>query len=300
MILCLGHAADDTFRYSLIRFAQLGSNFDSLDVTQLAIAGSIEGDLDDIPSLTLALNGKQHRLCDYNAIFCRLIDTTSAAPSELLKQRAAAHAQILNQALYMFPHYIINRPGVDNSNATKILHQTLIARRFGVRVPRSILTTERGHAVDFIRECLNGAIIKGASAQKTWVSTVAPNEVLDRLARIGECPSLIQERIIGPDIRVHVVGSLCFAERIVSEGVDYRNHQRCVFTSFPLSAMVSESCIAITRGLGAVFSGIDFKLEESSGELVFLEANTMPCYQGYDKRCKGLISAAIRDLLVVA
>jgi len=46
-----------------------------------------------------------------------------------------------------------------------------------------------------------------------------------------------------------------------------------------------------------VFSGVDFKVSDT-GEWFFLEANSSPCYQGYDCRLGGAISDALADYLL--
>jgi hypothetical protein len=290
MNLCLGHAADDTFRYSLSRFATLGVSFDALDMTQVALEGRIAGNLSDADSVTIELHGSRYVLGQYAGVFWRMIETIGAAPTEHLKARSLAHYRILSSALARSGARIVNRPGTDCSNASKLLHQSAMARALQMRVPRSLITTDPREAEDFIEACTDGTIIKGASAQKTWVSSIAPHDVTPRFR---ECPSLLQERILGDDIRVHVVQEKCVAERISSEEIDYRRESRCRHSPYLLSDAQSRLCVAITRYLGVVFSGIDFKLEECSGELVFLEANTMPCYQGYDRRARGTISEAL-------
>jgi len=39
--------------------------------------------------------------------------------------------------------------------------------------------------------------------------------------------------------------------------------------------------------------GVDFKIQESTGQWFFLETNSMPCYEGYDRRAGGAICRGI-------
>ncbi|MFL5629622.1 MAG: hypothetical protein ACJ788_28960, partial [Ktedonobacteraceae bacterium] len=60
---------------------------------------------------------------------------------------------------------------------------------------------------------------------------------------------------------------------------------------------IAEGCIAIAQDCQTPFLGIDFKIQQNSGIWFFLEANSMPCYQGYDQRAGGAISRAIAEWL---
>lgn len=45
------------------------------------------------------------------------------------------------------------------------------------------------------------------------------------------------------------------------------------------------------------FLGVDLKIDRTTGELFFLEADSMPFFEGYDARADGAVSHAIVDWL---
>jgi hypothetical protein len=53
----------------------------------------------------------------------------------------------------------------------------------------------------------------------------------------------------------------------------------------------------LSQSMNCPLLGVDFKIDATSGAWVFLEANPMPCFQGYDMRCGGAIGTAILDYL---
>jgi len=124
---------------------------------------------------------------------------------------------------------------------------------------------------------------------------------LSRLDSLRWSPVLFQHRIEGPDIRIHVVDSRVFAEQIVAPVVDYRNARgKNLYAPAFVPPRISAACLQIAEGANQPLMGIDFKIEEKTGEWYFLEANSMPCYQAYDKRADGKISEAISDYLLGA
>jgi glutathione synthase/RimK-type ligase-like ATP-grasp enzyme len=111
-------------------------------------------------------------------------------------------------------------------------------------------------------------------------------------------PVLFQQRIEGPDIRVHVVDAKVFAEQIIAPVVDYRNARgKNSYAPATVPPEIAEACVQISKIANQPLMGIDFKVEHTSGKWYFLEANSMPCYQPYDKRAGGQISEAIAAYL---
>jgi glutathione synthase/RimK-type ligase-like ATP-grasp enzyme len=299
VILCIGHIADNTFRYTVSRFAELGMAFDAIDLNVVALCGEVTSRSNARgPVIQFYLpNDNLIATDNYNAVYSRVLDTSTAAPNPTAAHRAFAQFQVVTDILDRLQVLVINRPRPDLSNVTKIFHQTRLSELFELRVPRSIVTTEPSAALEFIQHCKGGTIIKGASARKTWASAIEESEAASRLLRISDAPSLIQERIYGNDLRVHVVGHECWAEAIEGDTADYRNATDLRASAFSLPNWLAEKCIDITEFLGLSFAGVDFKIEASSGDFVFLEANSMPCYQGYDRRTDGAISLALCKML---
>src|SRR5262249_36719569 len=144
------------------------------------------------------------------------------APEERLAHRAMAQYRALTKLLQAAPMFLVNPPGGDVSNAAKLLHALSLAPVAGFRIPRSCVTSSSEQARAFVASCPSGAICKGASGTKTWARAYDADRDDGRLALLEECPVLFQERIVGPDVRIHVVGERIFAELIDSPELDYR------------------------------------------------------------------------------
>lgn len=145
--------------------------------------------------------------------------------------------------------------------------------------------------------CDGGEIIcKGVSSDKTRAFLVGETERI-ALAQAGSSPLLLQERIPGADVRLHLVGDAIHAEAIVSEAVDYRFDKvakRFAPVAPPLS--VIDACRQCATLSGYSFIGFDFRMTHS-GDFYVLEANPMPGYDAYDRRLGLEISKSLFRLL---
>jgi hypothetical protein len=191
----------------------------------------------------------------------------------------------------------MNPPLREASGFTKVLHAVALAEVGCWQIPETCLTSDPAEASRFVRSCRNGVIFKGASASKTWATLFEPRH--ERLLpRLRHLPVLFQERVVGPDVRIHVVGDQSFGELIDSPALDYRT-VRGVNTYRPLTPprAIADGCARLAQHCGVPLLGVDFKLERSTGAWYFLEANSMPCFEGYDERAGGAISRAIVDWL---
>jgi hypothetical protein len=298
MIFCLGSVADPTFCHTLAALKGAGADFDVVDFAQLTLAGDVEAPLDDPAQTLLSLHGARYRLGRYRSAYLRMVDISDAAPSPELRERAAGLYQALSRLFTDGPLPVVNPPLRDVSNFSKVYHAVSLAPLGAWRIPRSCLTNSREEALEFIGSCPRGAIFKGASAAKTWATLFDPGEHGPRLERLPSCPVLFQERITGPDVRVHVVGGNCFAESITCARVDYRSTRNNEYRPIDLPLSIDEGCRTLCQRRAIPFLGIDFKIDADSGEWFFLEANSMPCYEGYDRRRGGAISRALAAWLM--
>jgi len=300
MILCLGLAADETFLYSLSALKRAGIPFHAIDLVQLAYGGDIHIPLADLSSAEILLHGQRYRLCEYQGAWIRLLDISAGAPDADLEHRSQGLYQALSRMFSAAPLPVINPPFGENSNFAKVFHAVTLAAAGKWQIPRSCLTNDRHEVQQFLRTCPDGVIFKGASAVKTWATLYDRQAHEERLPLIKDCPVLFQERIVGPDVRVHAVGDQVFAEMITSPDLDYRRVRKNTYRPISLPTTIAEGCRALTAFCETPFLGIDFKVQEKTGEWFFLEANSLPCYQGYDRRAGGAISQAIIDWLMAS
>ena len=293
VILCIGVAADSTFLAGLRAVRSAGLEHRAVDIATVAMRGSVHIPLEDPTATAIDTGSDVIRLDECTAVWCRLIDVSAYAPETHYAAAAAGHYQAFLRLFEHLPIRVMNPPLREATGATKVLHSVTLAAVGGWSVPRTCLTSNPDEARAFIADCPNGAIFKGASAVKTWARQyeASDDKLLERLRRT---PVLFQERIVGPDVRVHTVGTESFGEEIHSSELDYRtvlgeNDYRPI----TLPDSVAEGCGRLTKRTRIPLLGIDFKIDAASGEWFFLEANSMPMFDGYDQRAGGAISDAM-------
>jgi len=297
MIWAIGSVGDETFSHSVRAFLDFGLSVRVIDQALLAHGGSFV--LAHASDSWIEFCGERLVFAECASMYVRLTDIAPGAPDEASGAISRAMYYALNEFIANITAIpIANRPLGDVSNVSKILHSALWSQ-LGVMVPESCVTDRPDVALEFISKWNSNVIYKGASASKTWVSGFNALADLSRLTLIAKSPVLFQQRIDGPDVRVHVVGSEVFAEQINSSAIDYRTVKgRNRYTAVVLPERIAHACTQIAGSTDQPLLGIDFKVQAETGDWYFLEANAMPCYQGYDKRAKGAISRALARYLM--
>ena len=188
--------------------------------------------------------------------------------------------QFLNPKFWISNVYSIRQ-------AENKLYQQLIAEKFGLVTPRSIVTNDYNEAVDFVKlwgDCIIKPIKTGfvddASEPKVIFTSPITVDNLSSLERIVECPTYLQVHVRKvADIRVTVVGRSIFSARINSQSceetqVDWRRGENVHLSYEPvdLGDKLNEACINLMKFLGLNFGALDFILDEK-GKFVFLEIN---------------------------
>lgn len=178
---------------------------------------------------------------------------------------------------------VINRPLCTYSNYAKPLQLKLLGDS-GFEIPRTLVSNVRKDALKFYGKNNRQVIFKGVSNVVTYAQRLGEHNLLD-LQHLHNCPAVFQELLIGSDYRVHVVGEKTFTVKITNDDVDYRKSSKQKLSSIKiepvsLRSTILSSCKAITKNLGLVLSGIDFK-EDKDGKLKVLELNPYPQFTFY-------------------
>jgi glutathione synthase/RimK-type ligase-like ATP-grasp enzyme len=193
---------------------------------------------------------------------------------------------------------VANRPVATYSNRSKP-YQALIIRRFGFRIPKTLITNDPEAVRTFYSECEGRVIFKSISGIRSVVRLMNRQD-FERLSLLENCPTQFQEYLGGDNIRVHVIGERLFTVRIKCDAVDYRYAgaegyaRTMVSTAIPEN--VATNCIRLAKELGLAMAGIDLK-ETPEGEYYCFEVNTSPAFPFYESPARPIIADALAEFL---
>jgi RimK-like ATP-grasp domain len=296
MILVIG-SCSDTVSAALIRHLRdHGHPFQVVDEDQPG-RYSVQRDLVQGSTGYRILGGGCDGATPVGSIFVRHAAALHLAPGETASL-SALQGQ-LNRVFSGARCATVNLPANAGSNYSKPFQVGLLAAA-GFDVPRSLVTNIPDEARRFYDALSGRVIFKGISNVATFAQVLTADK-LDRLDRLPDCPTLFQEYVAGVDYRVHVVGEEAFVTRLRSRDEDYRRGARAgdpdlIIEPAALDDDAVSRCIAITRQLGLVVSGIDFK-ESPEGRLVALEVNPYPQFTFYEGRSGQPITRSVAAYL---
>jgi RimK-like ATP-grasp domain len=190
---------------------------------------------------------------------------------------------------------IANRLSSMASNMSKPYQAQAVLCR-GFATPDTLISDDPDEVVEFAGRH-DGVIYKSASGIRSVVTEFDPVADRARLDRLRWCPVQFQERLRGPDVRVHVVGDEVYPALVHSEAVDYRYAMRQVGTDARLSAYrlpdeIAQRCVDLATDLDLPFAGIDLKLAPD-GRIVCFEVNPSPGFPWYENEAGLPISDAV-------
>ena len=294
MIIIVGFTNDRTIIHTVKIAKNLSIPYVFFDLYKFALSGDYFWDYESHTG-HFGYKGVQFEFpnSEISGVYARIINIFSnmmGSKNRLLGSRIQALTEILSDLKGV---NVVNRDA-DFSNSSK-LYQLYVLSKCGFLVPNSLLTNNSEIARSFIKD--KDVIYKGASSEKTITSAISKVQA-SRFRLLKNSPVLFQERIVGFDVRTHLIGSEFYSEKIESDVVDYRfDSGQKKFSAISLPESIENKCLTYQRLSGIDFIGFDFRVSES-GEYFILEANLMPGYDIYDKRLKYPISRALLRFLI--
>ena len=182
-------------------------------------------------------------------------------------------------------------------------HQLGAFTRAGLPSPRTLITSLPLAAERFVEalaaegaQTIAKPLIGGATAR------LVDDAVRERLVSLAASPIILQERIVGDDVRVTVVdGAVVSAVVIESDALDYRDdrayaagHAR--YRPIDLPDDVRGLALRAAALCAHVISGVDLK-RASDGRFVVLEANGAPRWLDIEEKTNASITAAVLTAL---
>lgn len=271
-------------------------NFAIMDVQFEIAGGEVTG--------TFRSNGSSYRLEDFTGVYSRLMD--DRALPEMKLEPADSPRRLSCRALHdtvtrwceITPARVVNRTAPMGSNSSKP-YQAQLIQKYGFEAPETLVTNEADLVREFRRR--HGSIIyKSLSGVRSIVQTMTDADD-ERLELIRWCPTQFQAFVEGVNVRVHTIDDRVFATSISTAATDYRYAFRQVgdsaeLTAVELSDELQERCVALTRGLGLVFAGIDLKITPDDRVFCF-EVNPCPAYSYYQSNTGQPIARALAEYL---
>lgn len=187
------------------------------------------------------------------------------------------------------------------------------AQRYGLVIPRTVVTNSPDEVVALNEQCRHGIIAKplylgflkqGQQSKFIYTTKLTAGDLADSDA-IRLAPAIYQEFVPNSiDIRVTVVGDRVFATRIVADGLPaqtpdwrYADHSKLKHYTHALPQDEQEKCVRLVEALNLEFGAIDYVLD-GDARYVFLEINPNGQWAWIESTTGVRISAAIVDRLV--
>lgn len=217
------------------------------------------------------------------------LDLTPEQQHAFVAERRAG----IHQLLQCLPCVVANRSSSGRSNGSKPYQMRLLANA-GFEVPEWIVSNDETTVRSFARTCIEGTIYKSCTGLRSRVRRL-DDEVLRRL-RQGSSPIVVQEYIMGRDVRVHTVGHHAFATEVIGEGVDYRfEHEGSEYRPTTVPDQILRLCCKVAESEGLTIAGFDFRVTDD-GLWYCLEVNPVPTFLPYEMSTGQPIGDALLDV----
>ncbi|MGH2429349.1 MAG: MvdC/MvdD family ATP grasp protein [Candidatus Limnocylindria bacterium] len=280
-----------------------------LNLADLPTRATLTVDYDDPrePSIGYRLDGRMHELAHARSVWWRrpqVADVAAVTDFDARMFTANEWNEAVGGLWQLLPARWVNPPHHDEVAARKA-YQLRVAAEVGLRIPRTLITSDPDRARAFIEaEGVGRTVFKTFSATHAiWRETrLVHSEELASLDAVRVAPVIFQEFVPADvDLRVTMVGERVFPAAIHSRGTDYEvdfrmslGQARTVATELP--AAVAHRLQALMTHLGLVYGAIDMR-RTPEGEYVFLEVNTAGEFLFVEERTGQPISRALADWL---
>lgn len=280
-----------------------------LTLSDLPGRATLSIDYDDpaAPGLEYRLDGRSIELGAVRSVWWRrpqVPDPSSVTDLDARMFTANEWNEALNGLWQLIDVPWMNPPARDDVAGRKA-HQLRVAADVGLRVPRTLITSDPDRARTFIEaQGLGRTVFKTFSAtHAVWRETRLVREgELETLDAVRVAPVIFQEFIPAEaDLRITVVGKRIFPAAIDVRGTDYEVDFRMSLgqartTAAELPQAVADRLHALMRRLGLVYGAIDMR-RTPDGDYVFLEVNTAGEFLFVEERTEQPISRAMADWL---
>lgn len=178
---------------------------------------------------------------------------------------------------YLMKNYLIAHPEISRHNH-KYEQETptkasnlLLAKKTGLKIPRTVIGTSIDET-DAIIKPLTGGFHTSPGSKAIFTA-------------------ILQQRIIGVNRRLFVVGKQSFGFDIHSTKLDYRDDPNVSITASVFDDATIDKAHQLAELLGLTYAALDFVGD------YFLEINTLPMFAAFDPLTNGNLAKSIRHSL---
>lgn len=259
------------------------------------------------PSFVVDTPAGRLDLAGVDAVWWRRVQPFTVDPAITSVERRHFAASETGQAVYGMLDSL-DCPWVNPRQADAAAHhkplQWSVARALGLRVPRTLVTTQPEAAREFVQSLGLGHVVFKAflASIEEWRETrLVEAEDLQRLELLRLAPVIFQEYIAGVDLRITLVGRQVFAAEIDARHSSYPVDMRMVIgegrvQAVELPAGLQQQLLALQDRLGLVYGAVDMRRSDD-GEYHFLEVNPAGQWLFVEERTGQPISQAHATLL---
>jgi glutathione synthase/RimK-type ligase-like ATP-grasp enzyme len=313
VILVISHEQDPHAERVIRHLDADGQQVLLLNLTELPHRAtlSIEYDRRGQPRIDYArASGQSYPLHEVKAVWWRrpqAPDLSSVTDPQVNLFTANEWNEAINGLWQLLDARWMNDPTRDDAASRKV-RQLRLAAEVGLKVPRTLITSDPGRARGFVaaRAGVQTVYKTFSCTHAIWRETrLLRQEDLAHVEAVRVAPVIFQEFIPADcDLRITAVGGKLFPATIQSmprEGaIDFRTSMGdAVVRSEQLPAEISEKLAALLTRLGLAYGAIDMR-RTPAGDYYFFEVNTAGEFLFIEDRTAQPIARAIADWLAGA
>ena len=229
------------------------------------------------------------------------------------EQFIASETKAFINILYSIPSIRwINDPFIANKAKVKF-QQLLLANKYGVKIPKTLITTQPETAKEFFIECGEEILVKTIYTGNVTIDglnqgipsrKIGKDDFYKFYKNIYLSPTQLQEYIEKAfELRITTIGKKVFAVKIDSQAheetkIDWRLHTQInPHSIFELPAKIEKFCIEFLEEQKLLYGAMDF-IVTPNNEYVFLENNPFGQYLWLEIETKIPLTEEICNLLI--
>ena len=311
VILVVSYAGDEHTAIVVDHLVRAGREVVQLDLADFPARRAIEATWSDAkhPAFFIEYDGRRVNLADTKAVWWRRTTGFAVDPSIQFGERSAFAQSETSQAVYGMLDSLAC-PWMNPREADAAAHhkpyQWTIAHQLGLRLPRTLVTTDPKAARAFIETMRPADVVFKAflAAIQEWRETrLVEQEDMDRLELVRYAPVIFQEYVAGIDLRITMIGDEIFAAEIDVRNTSYAIDMRMVVgegivKSVTLPPSIQRKLRNLQHRLGLVYGAIDMR-RTADGHYVFLEVNPAGQWLFVEQRTGLPIAKAVANHLCV-